>query len=305
MQRGRLAVVVQRKRRFERMGPTAARMLVNTGALPALRYGAGVIGANKTMIRAARRFACSVRGEMRGRSSYARLHLAKYDPGAQLATDPILEWSRAVWDSFANRRDLEAAWRAALPEISGAIHPFGRVRGPAGATVASTLRLGWQFPSPYVFVNRSGSKIDLRDTCPSVVLAHAKRDLQTSEAEASTWAGIIGGTPDLEALAGYLSSGAARRSAAAGSLRALGEGGWWSQERLHAAGMVEDPYCKACSPLAPGAADQLHRAAKFRSANDKAGMATIEGSQYRKRGPRDGRPHRHGIPRRHREDLER
>ena len=30
VQRGRLAVIVQRKRRYERMGPTAARILVNT-----------------------------------------------------------------------------------------------------------------------------------------------------------------------------------------------------------------------------------------------------------------------------------
>ena len=64
VQQGRLAVIVQRKRRYERMAPTAARVLVNTGALPALRYGAGVIGANKTMMKAARRFACSIRGDM-------------------------------------------------------------------------------------------------------------------------------------------------------------------------------------------------------------------------------------------------
>ena len=64
------------------------------------------------MLKAARRFACSMRGDMRGRSSYARLHLANYDPGAQLATDPILEWARAVWDGFANKRDIETAWRA-------------------------------------------------------------------------------------------------------------------------------------------------------------------------------------------------
>ena len=62
VQRGRLAVIVQRKRRYARMGPTAARVLVNTGALPALRYGAGVIGANKTMMKAARKFACGVCG---------------------------------------------------------------------------------------------------------------------------------------------------------------------------------------------------------------------------------------------------
>jgi hypothetical protein len=46
VQRGRLALIVQRKRRYTRLGPTAARVLINTGALLALRYGAGVVGAN-------------------------------------------------------------------------------------------------------------------------------------------------------------------------------------------------------------------------------------------------------------------
>ena len=61
VQRGRLAVITQPKRRYARLGPTAARVLVNTGALPALRYGAGVVGSNRVMIKTARKFACAVR----------------------------------------------------------------------------------------------------------------------------------------------------------------------------------------------------------------------------------------------------
>ena len=108
VQRGRLAVIVQRKRRYTRLGPTAARVLINTGALPALRYGAGVIGANKAMLKAARKFACGVRGDMRGRSSYARLRLADYDPGSQLATDPIFEWAR---EQFGTTSPTQRIWK--------------------------------------------------------------------------------------------------------------------------------------------------------------------------------------------------
>ena len=125
---------------------------------------------------------------MRGRSSYARLRLADYDPGSQLASDPILEWARAVWDNFANANNLEAAWRAAILDLSCAAQPFGRVRGSAGATVASALRLGWRFPSPYAFIVRTGSMLDMRATCPLVILAHAKRDLKFNDATNSSLA---------------------------------------------------------------------------------------------------------------------
>ena len=42
-----------------------------------------------------------------------------------------------------------------------------------------------------------------------------------------------------------------RRTKAAASLRALGEGGWWTQERMHEAGFagVEDSTCRACNDL--------------------------------------------------------
>ena len=91
--------------------------------------------------------------------------------------------------------------------------------------------------------------LDLHEVCPAEIGA---LDLATVEAAASSLALRIGGPPDLEPLSDYLASSAARNCPAAGSLRALGEGGWWTQERLHAAGIVADPYCTACSPVASG-----------------------------------------------------
>ena len=90
--------------------------------------------------------------------------------------------------------------------------------------------------------------LDVRDVCPAVIGMHAARDLAAVEAAECTLARRIGGPPDLEALTDYLNSSAARNSTSAGSLRALGEGGWWTQERLHEAGIVDDPHCTACSP---------------------------------------------------------
>ena len=90
----------------------------------------------------------------------------------------------------------------------------------------------------------------LHSVCPTVIKLHAMDDLGRREAAGSSLAARIGGAPDLEPLADFLRSKKARGCAAASSLRALGEGGWWTQERLHreGAGGVEDLFCRACGP---------------------------------------------------------
>jgi hypothetical protein len=67
------------------------------------------------------------------------------------------------------------------------------------------------------------------------------------EAPSSSFAVRTGVVPDLEPLKAFLKT--IRRTKAAASLRSLGEGGWWTQERMHAAGFegVEDSICKACN----------------------------------------------------------
>ena len=242
VQKQRVQNVLARRGRYKQCGARAARQLVRTGALPAMRYGAGVVGVGKATFLAARSFACAVRGEMRGRCTYARLALASYDPGTALVTDSLLEWARAAWDERGCRDDMTVAWKAAVKSSASADKPFQSVRGPAGAVIASAAKLGWRAPSAFAFVNRAGVLLDVRDVCPAVIGLHAARDLAAVEAAECTLAHRIGGPPDLEALTGYLNSSAAKSSATAGSLRALGEGGWWTQERLHEAGIVDDPH---------------------------------------------------------------
>ena len=133
VQRGRIAKVCARLHRFRRLGRRAASRLLRTGAAPALRYGAGVCGVPDTSIRAVRRFSCAVQGEMRGRSTFARLQLASFDIGASMAVDPIVEWARAVWDGLACPEDMRAAWRYAVRTVGLSSRPFQQVIGPPGA----------------------------------------------------------------------------------------------------------------------------------------------------------------------------
>ena len=166
VQRARLKAVAGRLGRYRRLGRRAAGRLVRTGAAPAMRYGVGVCGATDTAVRAARRFSCAVAGEMRGRSSFARLQLAAFDVGTLMATGPTVEWAKAVWEGLVGRDDLRAAWRNAIVTVGLASRPFQAAAGPAGATVASARRLGWKMPSPFDFVDGRGERISLDHVCP-------------------------------------------------------------------------------------------------------------------------------------------
>ena len=269
--RKRVKTVVARKDRYQRMGPTAAKRLVRTGASPALKYGAGIYGANSTEIKMIRSFSCNVQGKMNGRCTFARLNLAKYDPGSEVALKPIYDWARAVWDQWAAKEDMEKAWRMAIPVVATAVRPFSEVIGPAGAFIASSLRVGWRVPSPTAIMTLRGDILDLTTVCPKQLLKHAQRDLSELEAATSSTAARIGGPPDLEPLRDFLSSSSARKVQGSASVRALGEGGWWPQQRLYSEEVrgVTDPFCRACARPATDASSRksgravgtfLHRA---------------------------------------------
>ena len=118
--------------------------------------------------------------------------------------------------------------------------------GPAGAMIASCMRIGWKSPSPKHFINASGVLLDLGLVCPLQIKLHAVDDSMRREAANSSLARRIGGRPDLEPLRQFITSRKVRGTAVAGSLAALGGGGWWTQERLWHEGRVPDPFCRAC-----------------------------------------------------------
>ena len=47
-------------------------------------------------------------------------------------------------------------------------------------------------------------------------------------------------------------------ASALASAATLPEGGWWPQEKLMAAGLAADPYCKACQDFVPDSKDGAH-----------------------------------------------
>ena len=258
----RVRRVAARRRRYCLLGKRAAARMVRSGAAPAMHYGASVYGTPNTTLKAVRGFACAVRGEARGRSSFARLELAGYDPGADMAVGPIVEWARASWDGLVPRDELHLVWKEAHCKVAISKAPFRQVSGPGGAMIASSFRIGWKCPSYRHFINARGDVLDLDWVCPMQIRMHALNDLRRMEAAKSSLAERIGGAPDLEPLFDYLASSGMRASPVAGALRALGEGGWWGQARLYDEGKVEDPFCKACGDrggLGPAIGTLHHR----------------------------------------------
>ena len=155
--------------RYKKLGKIAAGKLVNTGAAPAMQYGAAVYGTPTTSLKAMRGFACAVRGELRGRSTFARLELAKYDPAAECAIAPIVEWAKALWDNVVSDADMALVWKKAHADIGAHTHPFRHVAGLAGAMIASCMRLGWKVPRFDTLLIDDGTLLDLKQVCPMQV----------------------------------------------------------------------------------------------------------------------------------------
>ena len=99
-------------------------------------------------------------------------------------------------------------------------------------------------------IDSNGDTLNLHQVCPNEVMKRAKEALMRRDAANSDLAKKIGGPPDFEPLRQFLRTRAARRSPAAASLRSLGEGGWWTQERLFGEGLegISHPFCVACGP---------------------------------------------------------
>ena len=69
--------------------------------------------------------------------------------------------------------------------------------------------------------------------------------MEELDAANSKLAERIGGVPDLEPLAELVNARAWRHPPTAASLRALGEGGWWTETGLFDIGKVGDSTCRA------------------------------------------------------------
>jgi len=186
-----------RKARVRKLGLTgrAINRIVRTGMLPAAIHGAGVTKLTNSQLDKLASLAHGAFGKASGRSAYARLLLSGGLAGATQAIQPIVDWSRAWFDSLMPHEVMKAAWRRAVHEVGFAEDPQAAVRGPAGAAVAAALRVGWKMTGPYVFSEPSGHLLDATVEAPTTIKRAALEGFDDWSAERSSLAKQVGGTP--------------------------------------------------------------------------------------------------------------
>ena len=83
-----------------------------------MRHGTGVVGISAATLKIVNKMAARVIGRASGRSNFARLALDGFNPGNLMFLDPLVSWTRALWDGIFELDLLRHAWLNAL-QIAG------------------------------------------------------------------------------------------------------------------------------------------------------------------------------------------
>ncbi len=238
--------------------------LFRTGVSAAFTYGDDVIGvADDVLERRRRTVAAAVSAGAQGKSVDAVLALAddrpdqSLDPAYDAHKLPIGRWAEAMFSRWAKREAMEDTMRRERARLAKARRPWGAVRGPAGAVLATAERINWRFVDARRLVTDTGRTLDLTADPPCVVV----REVHDAVAR-WRWkrlclsAGCPGGD---DHDGGLLCLNVARRmlrpasrskvwtAAHQAALRSALVNGQWPQHRLYKAGMVDTPFCQLCA----------------------------------------------------------
>ena len=139
-------------------------------------------------------------------------------------------------------------------QLACAARPWARVRGPATAFVASAAELGWTVQAAACVIDDRGCAIDLGRDSPGLV-----RQMVAASVRRWRWKRVASRLPSLRrspACAAFLqpihrlldprNHDTTWTSAQAASLRSLVTDRQWPQQRLHTAGLADDPFCQLC-----------------------------------------------------------
>ncbi len=182
----RWAHALRKRPRVKTMGPVGGAHVMNTGLVPALRYGATTTGIGEASLRKAAAAASEIYGSTLGRSTTARLALRRTDPRPSLVLRPISAWVEAVWCGTLPMDLMSDAFRYAQKTVGLSKRPHQEVCGGAGAYVAALRRLRWRAPSATTILTLDGDLIDLCVTEPRTVIEYAVADLETIAAARSS-----------------------------------------------------------------------------------------------------------------------
>ena len=253
-----------RMRRLRRAAGPRARLVAAAGLVPQQEYGAEVTGLSDAELRSLRRTAAAGMGPRAGGRSLTATLLIENDPTRRAAVAVAVRWAEEVWAAANGCADavplpeLIHAWEA----VAARRWPrrWGQVCGPLGAAYLSLLRVGWSWPAPLTFADRSGREYLLTKVAPSMLQKHLMDAIRQCQ-ESSLARGLA---RDDEV--GRVSMAAVRRvlgaeifpspsdARGAATLRAVAASAVWTNCRLAEAGYDVDVRCALCGQ----APDTLH-----------------------------------------------
>jgi hypothetical protein len=248
----RLAWRTKRLRQYRAQGRGMARgikMVYKQGLKPGAAYGVKCLGMSDRQLQQLRMSAGRAIGGATQRSLTLQLAVAGIDPAHEVTAAPIEAWAAALWEGRVPRAWMRMAWenqRKAMGEKPS----WGKVRGPAGATLMSCRRAGWTWPMFDKFFTRQGLEVDLATSCPRDVQAMAAKDAEAVRWKAWTRQEAYRQLAPAPLMDPLRSLRATRRHGwcrrARETLGKVVADGGWTQERLYKAGLVDEPTCLAC-----------------------------------------------------------
>ena len=230
------------------------------GVRAAALYGVRCMGLNDTRLLRLRRATCKAHlGSGDRRSLTLQLAMMGVDPNPVANSLPILAWATCIWESKVPSTLLKQAWKQQSMSLARRCR-WAKEVGLAGATLLSARRAGWAWPAYHAFITAKGLQLDLRDCCPVDVQMMAARDW--ARAMWKKWTAAperlhLASRPYIESLKELCRS---RKKGTTARDRdvilKVASAGGWTQQRTHAAGLVDSPVCLACGA---GVGDLHHR----------------------------------------------
>ena len=166
---------VQRIMRMRQASSCRAIKLMKAGAATGLVYGAQVYGLSDAEDLGLRRMVAAAHsGSSKGRSLCCTTALFGEVSWRGTAA-PLQQWATEVWRSASSPAHgsrhlslprLRELWQTGLPFTPT---KWSVVRGPVGAGHLCIRRLGWSWPSPFVWITDKGQQLKLTEHSPRML----------------------------------------------------------------------------------------------------------------------------------------